>query len=368
MDIKRQNLANTLHGILACDHVSLLDLGRKLGLSSTSVLQNVRIIAELGLAREVGSYESTGGRKARAYAPVRDARLAVGLDLTRNHIASVLINLGGQIERFQRERVPFSNDEIYFRKLGEITRELTAGVEDRILGVGLALPGIVDNSNAMLRYSHVFGLTDISTGIFSRHIPFACKFINDADAAGVAEVYGEKNSGMLVYLSLSSSVGGAILNDGALCEGQNLRMGEIGHMTVVPDGRPCYCGKFGCLDAYCSSMPLAMMANGNLEEFFRDMEAGDAQKRAAWEECLHYLAIAVNNINMILDCDVIVGGYLGAYLEQFPGDFPAILASRNPFNNDASYLRYCRYKKEAAAVGAALTHVKDFINSISLPR
>lgn len=92
MDIKRQNLANTLHCILSCEHISVLDLTRKLSLSGTSVLQNVKILTELGLAREVGSYESTDGRKAKAYAPLKDARFAVGLDLTRNHVESVLIN------------------------------------------------------------------------------------------------------------------------------------------------------------------------------------------------------------------------------------------------------------------------------------
>lgn len=367
MDIKRQNLADTLREILSCENISLLDLTRKLSLSGTSVLQNVKNLTSLGLAREVGSYESTGGRKARAYAPIKDARLAIGLDLTRNHVGGVLINLGGGIDRFQRQRVKFSMDAAYFENLGGIVKELASGVEDRVLGVGIALPGIVDNADKILRYSHVLDLRDVSTDIFSAHIPFGCQFINDANAAGLAEVNGEKNAGMLVYLSLSSSVGGAIIPDGAIYQGQDLRAGEFGHMTIVPNGRQCYCGKLGCLDAYCASSHLAAMADGSLENFFAALAAGDAAKSQAWRECLYYLAIAVNNINMVMDCPVVVGGYLGAYLEEFGGDFLEILASRNTFGNDTSWLRYCRYKKEAAAVGAALSHVNNFINSISMP-
>lgn len=365
MDIKRRNLARTLRCILACEHISLLDLTRKLSLSGTSVLQNVKILTERGLAREVGSYESTGGRKARAYAPLRDARLAIGLDLTKNHISAVLINLAGQIEHFQRERIPFSTDDEYLRKLGLIAGGMAKGFEEKILGVGISLPGIIDKAQNRLLYSHVLNLRNFPLDIFRQHVPFGCGFINDANSAGLAEVYEQNIPGVIVYLSLSGSVGGAVFNEGSLYAGQNLRAGEWGHTTVVPNGRQCYCGNRGCLDAYCSASLLSDQTGGNLEEFFRLLAAGDGKKLASWRECLHYLAIAVNNINMALDCDVIIGGYLGSYLEKFGGDFPSILAERNTFKKDASYLRYCRYKKEAAAVGAALTYMRDFIELIS---
>lgn len=367
MDIKRQNLANTLHCILACEHISLLELTRKLSLSGTSVLQNVKILAELGLLAEAGSYSSTGGRKAKAYAPLKNARVAAGLDITRNHASVVLVNLAGEIERFQRQRLPFAMNDDYFAKLAAMVKAISAGVEDKTLGLGISLPGIINADASLVRYSHVLDLRDVPTALFSSRLPYACKFLNDANAAGLAEVYGANDSGMLVYLSLSSSVGGAILNNGLLYEGHNLRAGELGHMTIVPGGRQCYCGKKGCLDAYCSSMRLASHADGNLDGFFKNLANADAASQELWRECLEYLAIAVNNINMIMDCDVIVGGYLGAYLEEFGGDFRQMLGQRNTFSASTSYLRYCRFKKEAAAVGAALAHVNSFISSISLP-
>lgn len=367
MDIKRQNLASTFRCILGCERISLMDLTNKLSLSGTSVLQNVKTLGELGLLHEAGSYESTGGRKAKAYAPVNDARFSIGIDLTRNHASVVLINLAGQIKHFQRERIPFSLDDDYLLHLGEIAERISDQYGEKVLGAGISIPGIVDNEAGMLRFSHVLDIRDIPTNLFSRHIPFQCNFINDANAAGLAEVYGNDAPGLLAYLSLSSSVGGAILKDGRIYSGQKLRAGEFGHMTLIPGGRLCYCGKQGCLDAYCSAGRLADMAGGNLEDFFTQIEAGDPVKLNAWKECLEYLAIAVNNINMIFDCDVIIGGYLGAHMEKFGGDLLPLLAGRNTFDNDVSYVRFCHYKKEASAVGAALTHVNSFITSLSLP-
>ena len=366
MDVKRRNRSNTLRCILTCDHISQMELSQRLSLSWPTVLQNVKELSELGLIQEVGSYESTGGRKAKAYAPVRDAKLALGVDITRNHVSLVLVDLSGQVLRWTRKSYPFSLDDSYTRGLGEMVEQFIAdnSAQDRLLGAGISLPGVVAEEKGVLDDSHILGVQDVPTAFFSRYIPYPCHFLNDANAAGLAEVYGTPDAGDLVYLSLSNSVGGAILNGGVLYTGAHLRAGEFGHNTLVPGGRRCYCGKEGCLDAYCSAWVLADYTEGKLADFFDRLRAGDPQLKQVWQEYLQYLAVAVNNLHMSFDCDVIVGGYVGAYLEEFGGPLRTLLEERNTFWRDASYLRFCRYKLEAAAVGAALMQVDQFIQNI----
>ena len=366
MDVKRRNRSNTLRCILACDHISQMELSQRLSLSWPTVLQNVKELSELGLIQEAGSYESTGGRKAKAYAPVRGAKLALGLDITRNHVSVVLVDLSGQVVRSVRKTCPFSLDDGYAQGLGELAGQFVEEnkAQDRLLGVGVSLPGIVVEKEGVLRHSHILGIQDVPTGFFSQYIPYPCRFINDANAAGLAEVYGTPDAGDLVYLSLSNSVGGAILNGGALYTGNHLRAGEFGHNTLVPGGRRCYCGKEGCLDAYCSARVLANYTQGRLADFFDRLQAGNPQLEQVWKEYLQYLAVAVNNLHMSFDCDVIVGGYVGAFLEEFDAPLHTLLEERNTFRRDASYLRFCRYKLEAAAVGAALVQVEEFIRGL----
>ena len=146
--------------------------------------------------------------------------------------------------------------------------------------------------------------------------------------------------------------------------GGHLRAGEFGHNTLVPGGRKCYCGKEGCLDAYCSARLLSGQADGNLAAFFDGLREGDPAKQAVWREYLEHLAIAVNNLHMSFDCDVIVGGYVGAFLEEFGGRLRSLLEARNTFLPDASYLKFCRYRLEASAVGAALAQVEGFLQTI----
>lgn len=363
-EVKRRNRANTLRCILSCEHISQMELGQRLGLSWPTVLQNVKELAGLGLVADVGQYESTGGRKAKAYAPVRDARLAVGLDLTGNHVGAALVDLSGQLVRYQRKALRFSLDEGYMRELARLVRDIVGDGEEKLLGVGISLPGIVDNAARLLRYSRVPGLRELSTDAFSRALPWPCGFINDANAAALAELYGLPGAGNLVYLSLSGSVGGAIVTGGTLYTGEQLRAGEFGHTTLIPGGRPCHCGKSGCLDAYCSARVLSEGADGSLAAFFYGLRSGDAAKRALWQEYLERLAIAVNNLHMGFDCDVIVGGHVGAFMEEFGQGLRPLLAERNSFGPDSSYLKFCRYKLEASAVGAALTQVERFLREV----
>ena len=254
--------------------------------------------------------------------------------------------------------------EDMYRIISAVEPYMPADKPRYLMGVGISLPGILDKEGQTLVYSHALGLRNVPTEEFSRYIPFSCRFINDANAAGLAEVRDLESPRSLVYLSLSNSVGGAILTGGALYGGDHLRAGEFGHNTLVPDGRPCYCGKKGCLDAYCSAKVLSRLTDGNLALFFDGLRSGDAALQTAWNEYLSYLAVAVNNLRMTFDCDVIVGGYVGGFLAEFGEPLREMLVERNTFEPDSSYLKFSRYKLEASALGAALLHIEAFIQNL----
>ena len=76
-------------------------------------------------------------------------------------------------------------------------------------------------------------------------------------------------------------------------------------MIIHPGGRRCYCGKRGCLDAYCSALSLMSDPDGHLEDFFEDLERGEKSAVAKWDAYLDDLEIAVTNIRMIFDLSLI---------------------------------------------------------------
>lgn len=370
-DVKRFNRINILKEILQSERISQRELSVKLKISWPTVLQNVNELVEMGLAEEIGAFESTGGRKARAIAPVRNARLALGVDVTKNHISLVLVNLAGEMVGYQRIQHSFSTEDSYFWKLGEWidsfleNREIFSEpiLRERILGVGISVPGIVSSLGDRIEDSHLLNLEKMSIEKFSKAIPFECRLYNDANAAGMAEM---RNclSESAIYLSLSNSVGGAILLNGRLYQGNNQRAGELGHMTLFPEGRECYCGKKGCLDAYCSAAQLSALSNGNLNLFFKALSNGNAEAQMAWKQYLDFLAIAVNNLRMIFDCDIVLGGYIGGYLDSYLDEIRKRLAKLNTFEADGDYLKICRYRLEASALGAALQWIDAFLSQL----
>lgn len=366
-EIRKRNRSRIFRCLFRDGPLSKQDIVRSLGISLPTVTQNLNEMLGQGLAVEDGCFQSTGGRKATAYSCNRSAQFAVGLDVTKHHVGIVVMDLGRNILRHRRYRVPFENTQRYFRRLGILIDDFISrtGVDpQKIGGVGIAVPGILSEDGQTVAYAPVLGFTGGSCRNFSRYIPYPCVLCNDANAAGFAELWNAETMRNVVYLSLSDSVGGSILIDGRIYPGENQRSGEFGHMTIVPDGRPCYCGRKGCVDAYCSARVLSDSADGSLPRFFRLLREGNAPQEAVWKEYLHYLALTVNNLRMLFDCEVILGGYVGGYLEDYIGSLRDEVSRRNTFGKDGGYLKVCRYKLEAIAVGAALMVIGNFVRNV----
>lgn len=364
---KRKNKMRIFRFINRQGKTSKMEIVSRLGISLPTVLQNLKELEEEGLVWEMGEFESTGGRKAKALAAVRGSRFAMGLDITRNHISLVTADLSGQIQRHIQIPKAFARTPAY----GEFLAGLVDGYRkewriprERFLGVGISVPGIIDDRGRIIQDSHALGIKKMPCEELSAGIKYPCVFMNDANAAGFAELRERADMENAVYLSLSNSVGGAFLQGGRLYLGENQRSGEFGHMTLYPGGRECYCGKKGCLDAYCSAQRLSSLTGGKLELFFEKVRQGEELYVQTWEEYQNDLVTAANNLHMAFDCDVILGGYVGSCLEDWIGTLREMAEERNPFDDGGNYLRACRYRVEASALGAALQHIEQFIENL----
>lgn len=367
MEVKKNNRNRIFRYICKHDKVSNPDISYELKMSLPTVTQNTKELIERGLVKEMGELESTGGRRAKALSVDADFCYAVGLDITKNHIGLLLTNLLGEILKYDRISQPFRMEDAYFC---EVNKKLESFLEqsevekDKILGIGISFPGIVDLQKEMITNSHILHVKSLPFNEVSRFFSYPCYFFNDANAGAYAEGLHLENPEQFFYLSLSNTVGGAIFHKKELMQGKNFRCGEVGHMTIVPEGEPCYCGKKGCLDVYCSAKKLADLADGKLERFFLDLEKGEKTAKEAWESYTTYLSVAVNNIHMVLDCDVILGGYVGSYAEPYLAEIWAKISQRNIFSEDVDFVKACKYKVETAALGAALKVIEMFIESV----
>lgn len=363
--VNKKNIAKTkiMNYMLLKDNTSKVELAKELNLSMPTVLSNVKELMDKGIIIEKGEFESTGGRKARSITVKEDYRYAVGVDITANHIGVVLINLRGRVIRQERFRAAFAPDIAYYNVLSETIEKFLSRVKkkEQILGIGFSLPGIIREEDCVLVKSHALNLENYSLKMIEQVSPFAAHFENDANAAMLAEVPSEISNA--IYLSLNNTLGGAIYMNGSLYPGQNKKAGEFGHMLLVPGGKKCYCGKSGCADAYCASSVLTQNGKISLEEFMNEI-VKDEKKADFWDEYLENLAILISNLRMAYDTDIILGGDVGGYLSDYRMELGEKIFRYNLFDGDLSYLKYCTYKKEAAAVGAAKYFFTKFVETI----
>lgn len=359
------------------------EISMALNISTPTVLSIVNELEKRQMIEVNGEFESTGGRKARVLASVRNFRYAVGLDVTRNHVGITYTNLSGCALARKRVRKPFSYSQDYFEAIARLTEEFVEECEippEKITGMGISVPAIINVRDQVITNSHALGVYGVSCTEWIEKMPYPCELVNDANAAAVAEISGRSIPGNMVYFSLSNTVGGAALfrddlgrikfwspwqgDTFSLYEGDNWRSCEFGHMVIHPGGERCYCGKEGCVDAYCSALKLADRTEGNLERFFQEMEAGNEELQAVWEEYLKNLLVAVDNLRMCFDCRVVLGGYVGSYIAPYINKIRKIAAEKNIFEKDGSYINACRYQKEASALGAAILQIERHIDTI----
>ena len=119
-----------------------------------------------------------------------------------------------------------------------------------------------------------------------------------------------------------------------------------------------------CLDAYCSALILSRLEDGDLRAFFGKLESGHEEYRKIWEEYLDNLSIVIDNLRMCFDCEVVLGGYVGNYMDSYIERLRAVVAGRNIFGGDGEYVRVCRCREEASAYGAALYQIERYISKI----
>lgn len=368
-EVKRQNKIAVYRQVLRVGRITKPELSAQLRLSLPTVGQIITELMEAGLVAEDGAAESLGGRRALYYVPVLD-KLALGVDITQNHVSLALVNLSGQVVAHKRTKLVFANEPGYNDR---VNAQIHSFLEENridpacLIGIGCSMPGIVSADRKSLRISHILKVTPEKPFSFQPDMPCQMLCFNDADAACMVECYTQNGLETFAFLSLSNTVGGALVVNRNITRGLMGRCGELGHVCIDPgpQARMCYCGKRGHFDAYGSAKLLAEKVDNTLETFFARVEQGDPEMVRALDEYLDNLSILVENIVMFLDMPVVIGGYVGSFLPPYLDRLKEKVALRDNLEfSSVGHIRLCRMKIEAAAVGCGLYFTEQFIREL----
>ena len=188
--------------------------------------------------------------------------IAIGIDIGGTSIKGAAIDSIGKVyETFSMPFIKGEPGEVTIRKLADIVKDYIYSykLENKIVGIGIGSPGTLDVKNGVVEYANNLGWNNLPVAkIMQEVLPYPVRLTNDANAAALGEAkYGAgKEYENIIMLTLGTGVGGGIIINGKLYEGNLGKGGELGHIVVQVDGEPCTCGRNGCLEAYASATAL----------------------------------------------------------------------------------------------------------------
>jgi predicted NBD/HSP70 family sugar kinase len=364
IEIKKNNCIKTYNYIYTYRRTSKQTIAQALSLSMPTVNQNLKILENLNLITKEGFYESTGGRKASIICCTPDAKTAIGIVILKETVSLCLVNLYGEIMEKTHYTQTFQNTDTYYQKIGttleSFLKELPVDKKN-ILGVGIAIQGLVSSTGDEVIYGTLLQNTGSSIQKFQQFIPYPCHLIHDTEASAFAEFWHNEEIQNAIYLVLNHNLGGALIINGKIHQGS----GIIEHMTLFPEGKQCYCGKKGCLEAYCSANSLRQDSGLPLELFFQQLRSGNEKCKILWDTYLENLALAMDNMRMLVNCKFVIGGYLQQFMND--EDFSTLtkyVSEKTAFSMIPVSFAQSRHGNQAAMLGAAIYYIESFLNHV----
>ncbi len=314
--------------------LSRADLAAATGLNKTTVSNLIDELITEGLVREIGREASGGGRPGMLLEVNPDGGWIIGGEIGVGRLAVVVANLRATIT--WRREVTFHKDatqEAVLARLDGLLRQAKQFARrgnHRLLGVGVAIPGLVDVSSGVLVFEPNMGWRDVPLrDQLAAKLRLPAFIDNDANAAALAERYfgAAQDVEDFAYIVANVGLGAGLFFNGQIFPGASGYAGEAGHTTIDPDGPLCRCGNRGCWERLASQraliervdhalragVPSQLQASANngeitLQAILDAARHADAVACQALHETGTYLGIGIANLVNLLNPQLVAFG------------------------------------------------------------
>ncbi|MEU8360510.1 ROK family protein [Nonomuraea sp. NPDC048882] len=383
-DLRRGNRAMLLRALYFGGPASRNELSAATGLSAATVSTMTAGLLESGVVVEAGQVDSDGGRPRVLLKVNPGYGYAVGVDVGETQVKVELFDLEMNVRAGAHYAVRSAKHDPEL-----VARHILTGVDaviaesevppERVLGVGVGVPGIVEPGPDALVRAKTFGWEAVPLGTLLRAgtglgtgLPLYVD--NGAKTMGQAELWFGSGQGTrdAIILLVGSGVGGTVVTDGRIYRGAGMAAGEVGHLKIVAGGRACRCGARGCLEAYLGAEAIldraGVVADSADEEsaLARLLEEGSP----VIGESVELLGVGLSSLVHLFNPErVVIGGWAGLMLGgRLLAEIRAATAANTqaqPFQPETVVLG--RLGPDAVALGAATLVVEPFLGGAAYP-
>lgn len=322
-ETSRSSLNTVIEAYLQHGVLSRSDLSSLTGISRSAITELTQNLLDLGLLEEFAvAVEKQGrGRPAVSLRLNASHGYFIGVSVTDMLSPVVIADMQGSIVgeyEIVPSETPQGTASTVRRAMTQLLRK-TGVARDHLLGIGIAVTGVIDENAGICRYSSALNWRDVPIAQMVEEVTSVRTYVgNDANAVAIGEkLFGRaRDLRHFSSLILGHNIGCAHYIEGNLYRGYDGGAGEIGHVTLDVDGPMCRCGKRGCLDTYAGGSAMQRKARevGLACDNVRDLEAfaavGNAQAMDILRTGAKALGLAVasliqiNNPECVLLADV----------------------------------------------------------------
>lgn len=335
MQIAQTNKYNVLRCLIKEGPINRAAIAKRTDLSIPTIMSITDDLLENNVIRSIGKGESSGGKRPEMLEIIPERFYYIGVDIGRTAVRVVAINaVGEQIVSLQEPTGdPFPEKEFTSRLSSlvlQASEKLDANKEN-IMGVGIAMPGLIEYETGNVLFSPDFSWRDVPLQEWLQEmLPFPVLVENANRALALNESYttGDDEIAHTTFcVNLGYGIGAALVMGERLYVGASGTSGEIGHITVNKDGPLCKCGNRGCLEAVASGEAIARQArdavsngiqtqieqaaNGDITRIdakmvFDAAKAGDYTAQLIVDLAAEYIGVGLAMAINVLDPDRIV--------------------------------------------------------------
>ncbi len=324
-DVKQRNRGLVLRQVAVNRQVSRASITKSIGLTKMTVSNIVSELIDQRFLTETEPAVAEGvGRNPVLLDIAPDAPKVAGIYLSRDSLSGIVTDLRLQV--LYETTCPLKNEtaESLEEKLTALTAKLLAFGADNLLGLGVSAIGLLDRKQGLLlNPRNFFGIQNFPiVRLLAEQSGLPVRIHTDMKAAALAErLYGGYRRHNFIYLGITNGVGSGIISDGKLFRDGNDAAGEIGHLSVDPNGAVCSCGRRGCLELYAGMPQIlerleSVCETDGLTPQDLNRLSEDWRAHAVLEEIVEKLASALIDYINLLDTDAILIGHEGSYLPQ----------------------------------------------------